>query len=285
MTKPWSASITVVPGGHKQPLIATGSPVSKRSLTGHRPWELGKVVDWRMRPRLFTPSRASKMMLAPLPPSPPSGPPRGTYFSRRRLEQPSPPLPACNSIWTRSTNILKARCWRERTEAEPDAKNKRPTRIRASRQGESWGFAGGFATSGLPGNASKPRLEVNCPPTVQSLPEQPLIIKSLAQTVLLEDVRLLLLVLESGNAKTNEVFGLFHRVTGPIEVQLQCLPSVRCVVALRHLARMRWSAQTPPPRQNRGSDRRPPKSPRPRHRVRRCRCVYGILTRVISTEL
>ena len=41
-----------------------------------------------------------------MPPSPPSGPPRGTYFSRRRLEQPSPPLPACNSIWTRSTNIL-----------------------------------------------------------------------------------------------------------------------------------------------------------------------------------
>ncbi len=33
-------------------------------------------------------------MLAPSPPSPPSGPPRGTYFSRRRLAQPSPPLPA-----------------------------------------------------------------------------------------------------------------------------------------------------------------------------------------------
>src|SRR5258708_23948651 len=30
---------------------------------------------------------------SPLPPSPPSGPPLGTYFSRRKLMQPAPPFP------------------------------------------------------------------------------------------------------------------------------------------------------------------------------------------------
>src|SRR5947209_5377745 len=37
-------------------------------------------------------------MLPPAPPSPPDGPPRGTYFSRRKAMQPLPPRPA--RTWT-----------------------------------------------------------------------------------------------------------------------------------------------------------------------------------------
>src|ERR1035438_9134544 len=40
----------------------------------------------------------------PLPPSPPLGPPRGTYFSRRKARQPLPPLPALTRIVTSSIN-------------------------------------------------------------------------------------------------------------------------------------------------------------------------------------
>ena len=43
--------------------------------------------------------------LPPWPPSPPLGPPRGAYFSRRKLRQPLPPAPPCTKMATRSTNI------------------------------------------------------------------------------------------------------------------------------------------------------------------------------------
>src|ERR1019366_9303185 len=39
------------------------------------------------------------------PPSPPLGPPRGTYFSRRKARQPLPPSPAFTRILTSSINI------------------------------------------------------------------------------------------------------------------------------------------------------------------------------------
>src|SRR5437016_12677881 len=45
------------------------------------------------------------MMLPPRPPLPPSGPPRGTYFSRRKLNAPAPPSPALTKILARSINI------------------------------------------------------------------------------------------------------------------------------------------------------------------------------------
>src|SRR5262245_54387966 len=45
-------------------------------------------------------------MLPPRPPSPPSGPPRGTYFSRRKLTAPSPPLPAWTEMRASSTNFM-----------------------------------------------------------------------------------------------------------------------------------------------------------------------------------
>src|SRR5437868_6566593 len=47
------------------------------------------------------------MTSPPLPPSPPEGPPRGTYFSRRKARQPLPPSPALARILTSSINIEK----------------------------------------------------------------------------------------------------------------------------------------------------------------------------------
>src|SRR5881296_506484 len=47
-------------------------------------------------------------MLPPLPPSPPEGPPRGTYFSRRKATQPLPPSPAFTEILASSTNTRES---------------------------------------------------------------------------------------------------------------------------------------------------------------------------------
>src|SRR5829696_5542794 len=44
-------------------------------------------------------------MEPPFPPSPPSGPPRGMNFSRRKLMAPRPPCPAVTSMSTSSTNM------------------------------------------------------------------------------------------------------------------------------------------------------------------------------------
>src|SRR6516225_5631677 len=45
------------------------------------------------------------MTSPPRPPSPPLGPPRGTYFSRRKARQPLPPSPAFTRIRTSSMNM------------------------------------------------------------------------------------------------------------------------------------------------------------------------------------
>src|SRR5579862_980928 len=44
----------------------------------------------------------------PRPPSPPLGPPLGTYFSRRKAMQPLPPSPALRRIFTSSMNTRYA---------------------------------------------------------------------------------------------------------------------------------------------------------------------------------
>ena len=49
---------------------------------------------------------ALKTTSAPLPPSPPLGPPFGTYFSRRKLDIPSPPSPALTKTRALSINII-----------------------------------------------------------------------------------------------------------------------------------------------------------------------------------
>src|SRR5437660_1469290 len=51
---------------------------------------------------------ATITMSPPRPPSPPLGPPRGTYFSRRNARHPLPPSPAFTVILASSTSIKKA---------------------------------------------------------------------------------------------------------------------------------------------------------------------------------
>src|SRR5208283_5479901 len=46
-------------------------------------------------------------MSPPWPPSPPEGPPRGTYFSLRNATQPLPPSPAFTIIFASSTNTVQ----------------------------------------------------------------------------------------------------------------------------------------------------------------------------------
>src|SRR5687768_7270305 len=77
---------------------------------------------WAIAARLLTPFLAMMTTLPPPPPSPPSGPPLGTYFSRRKLAQPLPPFPPCTSMVTRSTNIFFAN-----TKRDVPARRKRPS--------------------------------------------------------------------------------------------------------------------------------------------------------------
>src|SRR5687767_15996446 len=64
------------------------------------------------------------MTSPPRPPSPPLGPPHGSYFSRRKLIQPRPPSPAVSFTVHSSTNIRPTmqkaqRLPRERKEGRP----------------------------------------------------------------------------------------------------------------------------------------------------------------------
>src|SRR6185437_7124225 len=64
---------------------------------------------WRKSTSVFRPSSATSHTLPPSPPSPPLGPPNGMNFSRRKLAQPSPPLPACTLMMASSTNFIESR--------------------------------------------------------------------------------------------------------------------------------------------------------------------------------
>jgi hypothetical protein len=77
--------------------VATTSPLAALSSKRASEPKIGKRVE---------PGSRLKIDTAPLPPSPPSGPPRGTYFSRRKLRQPLPPFPACTVIVASSTNFI-----------------------------------------------------------------------------------------------------------------------------------------------------------------------------------
>src|SRR5580704_4981564 len=65
-------------------------------------------------------------MSPPLPPSPPEGPPRGTYFSLRNATQPLPPSPAFIEILASSanTNHLLRETDAERAHADAGRTNK-----------------------------------------------------------------------------------------------------------------------------------------------------------------
>src|SRR5215472_3992114 len=77
-------------------------------------------------------------MLPPLPPSPPDGPPRGTYFSRRKATHPLPPLPAFTKILASSTNKAKHPC-----QIRLPARAKSRKRFGTSRTARSKTFLGG----------------------------------------------------------------------------------------------------------------------------------------------
>ena len=55
--------------------------------------------------------------LPPRPPSPPLGPPKGMNFSRRKLTQPAPPLPAAMSMVASSTNFMVGRFSKDKAPA------------------------------------------------------------------------------------------------------------------------------------------------------------------------
>src|SRR5580700_7807942 len=52
-------------------------------------------------------------MLPPCPPSPPAGPPFGTYFSRRHATMPSPPSPPATEISASSMNCTSSAAYRK----------------------------------------------------------------------------------------------------------------------------------------------------------------------------
>src|SRR5204862_7485673 len=64
-----------------------------------------QCLRWTTAARLSVPATARTTTEPPWPPSPPSGPPLGTYFSRRKLTQPRPPSPPLTKMVTRSMNI------------------------------------------------------------------------------------------------------------------------------------------------------------------------------------
>jgi hypothetical protein len=65
-----------------------------------------KVFSWRKSTSVLRFSSACSQTLPPLPPSPPLGPPSGMNFSRRKLMDPSPPLPAITVMSASSTSFI-----------------------------------------------------------------------------------------------------------------------------------------------------------------------------------
>ena len=99
-----ASSKTPVPGG----------TLRTRSVPAF-PWRLALVPRppesarkwwrcWKSR-RVVWPGSTRRWTVPPRPPSPPSGPPRGTWASRRNVAAPSPPSPPWTQILTRSRNI------------------------------------------------------------------------------------------------------------------------------------------------------------------------------------
>src|SRR6185437_2349930 len=83
----------------------------------------------------------SSQMSPPLPPSPPEGPPRGTYFSRRKARQPLPPPPPFTRILASSTNTDRSRCGPVRMEHTPCLRGKQkyaPSSGRVSPFSSQW---------------------------------------------------------------------------------------------------------------------------------------------------
>ena len=108
---------------------------------------------WRWKkPRSRRSGSATSTTSPPWPPSPPSGPPFGTYFSRLKLSDPSPPRPPLTRIRARSWNTAESR----RRSADghvdrPRRRRRRPCGRRPSRRG--WRRSCGRGRGPCPGRA------------------------------------------------------------------------------------------------------------------------------------
>ncbi len=99
-----AASRTTVPGGTKTSSSSPRAPVWFFPL----PWAPRPALKWALFWKwtsVFSCRFTSKMTSPPWPPLPPAGPPRGTYFSRRKATAPFPPSPAFTWILASSKNI------------------------------------------------------------------------------------------------------------------------------------------------------------------------------------
>jgi len=74
------------------------------NLTLRLPGETDAKYRERMRSEIDMPIRLQDHITT-TPAIAPSGPPLGTNFSRRKLTEPRPPVPACANTFTRSTNM------------------------------------------------------------------------------------------------------------------------------------------------------------------------------------
>ena len=95
---------TMVPGGTR----TTVSPPLRPWPCGPRRCRRPPRVKWRLRlksPSVVMPASTTRITLPPWPPSPPSGPPRGTWASRRNVPAPSPPSPPATWMRARSANM------------------------------------------------------------------------------------------------------------------------------------------------------------------------------------
>ena len=104
MTLSVSASRMMVPAGTFTMISAPFLPWQLRFLPSS-PFSAAYLRRCLKSVRVFKPSSTWKMTSPPFPPSPPSGPPFGTYFSRRKLTCPSPPFPDFIIILALSANI------------------------------------------------------------------------------------------------------------------------------------------------------------------------------------
>src|SRR5438105_3177413 len=104
-TSPLSTSFTTVPGGTLSSSSGAAWPFWSRPRPGS-PLRARYSRLKRKSRSVVSRSSVKRMMSPPFPPSPPEGPPRGAYFSRRNATAPGPPSPALTWISASSMNCM-----------------------------------------------------------------------------------------------------------------------------------------------------------------------------------
>ena len=97
-------SYTIVPSGTS---IKISSPLLP-NISLAPPFSPFAAANFRLRRKFISVFNSGVALIKtdpPLPPSPPLGPPRGTYFSLRKETIPSPPAPEITIIFALSINI------------------------------------------------------------------------------------------------------------------------------------------------------------------------------------